>query len=92
MGSRWISSLLRDSLESMKAYTFAAILFRFCGILLLLEGIYNFLRFLVTYFSVHSALANAESFDMFIRTFVSGLLVYFAAPFLAKIAAWKIQE
>jgi hypothetical protein len=76
----------------MKAYTLAATLLRVLGVLLLLHSIYLFLGYLSTRFGSYSQLAEVESLDSFLRTIVFGAVIYFAAPILAKIAAWKIRE
>ena len=76
----------------MKAYTLAAILFRVLGVLLLLHSIYLFLGYLSVRFGSHSQLGEVESFGAFLRTVIFGVVTYFAAPILAKVAAWRIRE
>jgi len=78
----------------MKAYTLAAVLFRVGGITLLLRSAYYFLGFLTTPVDlpIHSGVDRAGYLSMFIQLFIPGIVVYLAAPLLAKVTAWKIQD
>jgi hypothetical protein len=76
----------------MKAYTLAAILFRVLGVLLLFYSIRWLTACCLIFFDRHNPVGVAELFPVFLRYFVFGIVVYFAAPLLAKMAAWKIRE
>jgi len=69
----------------MKAYPFAAVLFRFLGLWFLFGGIYRL-------FLNPTTDAAPTSFKHAIIDFILGLVIYLSAPLLARLAVWKIGD